>query len=55
MTSIRKRKIAFILLAIAALAAVPCAWDASDPSGVLASGRRLDADRLIAASNRCRT
>ena len=32
MTSIRKRKIAFILLAIAALAAVPCAWDGSDPS-----------------------
>lgn len=30
MTTIRKRKIAFILLAITALAAVPCAWDASD-------------------------
>lgn len=32
MTTIRKRKIAFILLAITALAAVPCAWDARDPS-----------------------
>lgn len=32
MTTIRKRKIAFILLAITALATVPCAWDASDPS-----------------------
>nr|WP_156134668.1 hypothetical protein [Methylobacterium sp. ZNC0032] len=32
MNTIRKRKIAFILLAITALAAVPCAWDASNPS-----------------------
>ncbi|WP_336811810.1 hypothetical protein [Bosea sp. MMO-172] len=32
MTTIRKRKIAFALLAIIALAAVPCAWDASDPA-----------------------
>lgn len=32
MATIRKRKIAFILLAITALAAVPCAWDVSDPS-----------------------
>lgn len=30
MTIIRRRKVAFILLAITALAAVPCAWDASD-------------------------
>ncbi|MGO4285878.1 hypothetical protein [Bosea sp. UNC402CLCol] len=32
MTTVRKRRIAFILLAITALAAVPCAWDASDTS-----------------------
>jgi len=32
MATIRKRKITFILLAITALAAVPCAWDASDPN-----------------------
>lgn len=30
MTINRKRKFAFVLLAITALAAVPCAWDASD-------------------------
>lgn len=32
MTTIRKRKVAFILLAIIAPAAVPCAWDVSDPN-----------------------
>ena len=32
MNTIRKRKIAFILLAITALAATPCACDANDPN-----------------------